>query len=64
MSISDLRSKWDFSRVRARLVASIAGKHEGWPQVIRTGHTSLMKAIREIGARCGPDQRLQLEYQV
>ncbi|TFY61518.1 hypothetical protein EVG20_g7020 [Dentipellis fragilis] len=36
-----LRTRWDFSRVQAHLVASIAGKHEGWEDVLRVGHTAL-----------------------
>ncbi|KAL7278790.1 hypothetical protein ACG7TL_007799 [Trametes sanguinea] len=30
--LEDLRTHWDFSRVKAALVPSIAGKHEGWPK--------------------------------
>ncbi|KIJ10133.1 hypothetical protein PAXINDRAFT_86497, partial [Paxillus involutus ATCC 200175] len=52
-SIHDLRSKWDFSKVHAKLIPSIAGKHEGWPAVIQTGHTHLMKAVRDLGLRTG-----------
>ncbi|KAF8841337.1 phospholipase D/nuclease [Paxillus ammoniavirescens] len=52
-SIHDLRSKWDFSKVRVKLIPSIAGKHEGWPAVIQTGHTRLMKAVRDLGLRTG-----------
>ncbi|KIK79913.1 hypothetical protein PAXRUDRAFT_36333 [Paxillus rubicundulus Ve08.2h10] len=52
-SIHDLRSKWDFSKVRVKLIPSIAGRHEGWPAVIQTGHTRLMKAMRDLGLRTG-----------
>ncbi|KAN0079823.1 Tyrosyl-DNA phosphodiesterase domain containing protein [Tylopilus felleus] len=52
-TIEDLRSKWDFSKVHVKLVPSIAGKHEGWPAVIQTGHTRLMKAVRDLGLRTG-----------
>ncbi|KAF9228232.1 phospholipase D/nuclease [Gyrodon lividus] len=52
-TIHDLRSKWDFSKVRVKLIPSIAGKHEGWPTVIQTGHTRLMKAVRDLGLRTG-----------
>ena len=59
-----LRTAYDFTRVRAKLVPSVAGKHEGWPNVIRTGHTALMKALREIGAEAGKSRRVTVEYQV
>jgi len=36
-TIEDLRRQWDFSKVRVHLVPSIAGKHEGWPEVIKYG---------------------------
>ncbi|KAG2102625.1 tyrosyl-DNA phosphodiesterase-domain-containing protein [Suillus cothurnatus] len=52
-TISDLRMKWDWSKVKVKLVPSIAGKHEGWPNVILTGHTRLMKAVRDVGLRTG-----------
>ncbi|KAG8215114.1 tyrosyl-DNA phosphodiesterase-domain-containing protein [Butyriboletus roseoflavus] len=52
-TIEDLRSKWDFSKVRVKLIPSIAGKHEGWPAVIQTGHIRLMKAVRDLGLRTG-----------
>ncbi|GJJ05818.1 hypothetical protein Clacol_000005 [Clathrus columnatus] len=42
-------------QVRVQLVPSIAGKFEGWPAVLRFGHTRLMKAIRQIGARADPE---------
>ncbi|KIJ04605.1 hypothetical protein PAXINDRAFT_22102 [Paxillus involutus ATCC 200175] len=56
-SIHDLRSKWDFSKVRVKLIPSIAGKHEGWPAVIQTGHVRLMKAVRDLGMRTGKEGR-------
>ncbi|KAG2363887.1 tyrosyl-DNA phosphodiesterase-domain-containing protein [Suillus spraguei] len=52
-TIGDLRMKWDWSKVKVKLVPSIAGKHEGWPDVIVTGHTRLMKAVRDMGLRTG-----------
>ncbi|OAX34687.1 phospholipase D/nuclease [Rhizopogon vinicolor AM-OR11-026] len=52
-TINDLRMKWDWSKVKVKLVPSIAGKHEGWPHVILTGHTRLMKAVRDMGLRTG-----------
>ncbi|KAJ3502585.1 hypothetical protein NLJ89_g8817 [Agrocybe chaxingu] len=52
-SIDELRQRWDWSNVKAHLVASIAGKHEGWPKVIQSGHPRLMSVIRKIGMRTG-----------
>ncbi|KAF8900465.1 tyrosyl-DNA phosphodiesterase-domain-containing protein [Gymnopilus junonius] len=52
--IDELRQKWDWSNVKAHLVASIAGKHEGWPHVIhRNGHPRLMSVVRKMGMRTG-----------
>ncbi|KAH7882123.1 tyrosyl-DNA phosphodiesterase-domain-containing protein [Phlebopus sp. FC_14] len=51
--ITDLRCNWDFSKVKVKLIPSIAGKHEGWPSVVQTGHTRLMKAVRDLGLRTG-----------
>ncbi|KAI0350558.1 phospholipase D/nuclease [Trametes cingulata] len=61
--IEDLRTQWDFSRVKAALIPSIAGKHEGWPKVILTGHTRLMKALIDMGAKTPKDKELVLECQ-
>ncbi|TDL27098.1 phospholipase D/nuclease [Rickenella mellea] len=61
--IGELRTKWDWSKVKVQLVASIAGRHEGWPEVIRTGHTALMKAVRDVNARAGRDREVVLECQ-
>ncbi|KAH9941389.1 phospholipase D/nuclease [Amylocystis lapponica] len=61
--LEDLRTHWDFSKVKAMLVPSIAGKHEGWPKVILAGHTALMKAVRDLGARAEKGQELVLECQ-
>jgi tyrosyl-DNA phosphodiesterase-1 len=63
-AIADLRRTWDFSKVAARLVPSLAGKHEGWPAVIRTGHTALMKAVRDLGCAPQKGQALSIECQV
>ncbi|KAF4567334.1 hypothetical protein EYR36_010953 [Pleurotus pulmonarius] len=48
-SLDDLCTHWNWSKVNVLLVPSIAGKHEGWPQVIRTGHPRLMMAVRKLG---------------
>ncbi|EJF61409.1 phospholipase D/nuclease [Dichomitus squalens LYAD-421 SS1] len=61
--LEELRTHWDFSRVKARLIPSIAGKHEGWPKVILTGHTCLMKSLKDIGAETPKDKDLVLECQ-
>ncbi|KAH9851198.1 phospholipase D/nuclease [Lenzites betulinus] len=61
--LEDIRSHWDFSRVKAALVPSIAGKHEGWPKVILTGHTRLMKALIDMQATVPKDKDLMLECQ-
>ncbi|KAI9058657.1 phospholipase D/nuclease [Trametes sanguinea] len=61
--LEDLRTHWDFSRVKAALVPSIAGKHEGWPKVILTGHTRLMKALIDMGAATPSGKELVLECQ-
>ncbi|THH13363.1 hypothetical protein EW146_g6842 [Bondarzewia mesenterica] len=41
----------------------IAGKHEGWPNVVKTGHMALMKSVREIGADACRTRRVVIEYQ-
>ncbi|KJA22168.1 hypothetical protein HYPSUDRAFT_41333 [Hypholoma sublateritium FD-334 SS-4] len=56
-SIEELRQKWDWSNVKAQLVSSLAGKHEGWPRVIQTGHPRLMSVVRKIGMRTGEGSR-------
>ncbi|KAK0490374.1 tyrosyl-DNA phosphodiesterase-domain-containing protein [Armillaria novae-zelandiae] len=64
--IEDLRSRWDFGKVRVLLVPSLAGKHDGWPEVTLTGHTRLMMAIRNLGLRTKKGKaarKLELEYQ-
>ncbi|KAF8182897.1 tyrosyl-DNA phosphodiesterase-domain-containing protein [Pholiota molesta] len=56
-AIEELRQKWDWSNVKAQLVSSIAGKHEGWPNVIQTGHPRLMSVVRKLGMRTGEGRR-------
>ncbi|KAJ8494567.1 hypothetical protein ONZ45_g13197 [Pleurotus djamor] len=48
-TLDDLGTHWDWSKVKVHLVPSIAGKHEGWPSVVHTGHPRLMMAIRKMG---------------
>ncbi|EUC59379.1 tyrosyl-DNA phosphodiesterase [Rhizoctonia solani AG-3 Rhs1AP] len=50
-SLDELHSRWDWSRVTAHLVPSIAGKHAGWPTILGVGHVALMKAVRDMGAK-------------
>ncbi|OSX58620.1 hypothetical protein POSPLADRAFT_1060515 [Postia placenta MAD-698-R-SB12] len=61
--IEELRTHYDFSKVKARLVPSIAGKHESWPKVVLTGHTALMKVLRDMGAMAEKGKELVLECQ-
>ncbi|KAF6750434.1 tyrosyl-DNA phosphodiesterase-domain-containing protein [Ephemerocybe angulata] len=64
--VDELRQRWDWSLVKVHLIASIAGKHEGWPTVIKTGHPALMMAVRKMGMRTGKGPRaktLTLECQ-
>lgn len=51
------------SKVTAKLVPSFVGRHEGWPTLIRVGHTALLKALRDLGADCPPNMKLTLECQ-
>ncbi|KLO16637.1 phospholipase D/nuclease [Schizopora paradoxa] len=62
-SVIELRMRWDWSKVKVKLVASLAGKHEGWEEVGRTGHPALMKAIQELDARANKGRSLTLECQ-
>ncbi|KZT68593.1 phospholipase D/nuclease [Daedalea quercina L-15889] len=64
--LEHIRTHWDFSKVKAKLIPSVAGKHEGWPkntQVILTGHTSLMKALRDSGLAADKGKEVVLECQ-
>ena len=62
-SVSDLRSKYDFSKVHVHLVSSLSGKFEGWPDVVRVGHPRLMKVVMDIGAKPQPGWEVALECQ-
>jgi len=65
-AIEDLRTRWDWSKVKAELVPSIAGRHEGWSKVLLTGHGRLMRAVRNMGLRTGKGKgkNVSLECQV
>lgn len=56
--------RWDWSKVKAKLVASLAGKHEGWKEVMYTGHPALMKAVQDLEARPPKGKEVVLECQV
>ncbi|KAG9019606.1 hypothetical protein FRB90_012452 [Tulasnella sp. 427] len=62
-AITELRIRWDWSKVTVKLVVSMAGKYQGVDQVAKSGHTSLLKAIRELGATCPDGKDLSLECQ-
>lgn len=62
-SVAQLATGWDFSRVTIKLVASIAGKYEGWSEVLKWGHTRLMFAVREMGGTRNKED-VSLECQV
>ncbi|KZV95003.1 phospholipase D/nuclease [Exidia glandulosa HHB12029] len=62
-ALDELRMWWDWSRVTAKLVPSFVGRHEGWPNVVRVGHTALLKSLRDMGADCPPHMKLTLECQ-
>ncbi|KAG8849219.1 hypothetical protein FRB91_010158 [Serendipita sp. 411] len=56
-SVDMLSKGWSFSKATVKLIPSMAGKYEGWHQVLRQGHTALMKAIIDIGAHAGQTKR-------
>lgn len=56
--------RWDWSKVKAKLVASQAGKHEGWEKAMYTGHPALMKAVQDLDARPPKGKEAVLECQV
>ena len=62
-SVDHLAAGWDFARVKARLIASVPGKYEGWESVLRWGHLRLMLAAREAGGVQNKDDD-SLECQV
>lgn len=50
--------------MKVKLVSSLAGRHEEWDQVLRTGRPALMSAIQSLGARVGKNKDLSIECQV
>lgn len=63
-NLDNLLDPYDFAAITVSLVPSIPGKHEGWPNVLRVGHTGLMTAVKDVGALCPPRSVLDIEYQV
>ncbi|KAF8595289.1 phospholipase D/nuclease [Ceratobasidium sp. AG-I] len=59
-SLDELHARWDWSRVTAKLIPSIAGKHTGWPAVLPVGHVALMKAVMDMKAA---DEGVEIECQ-
>lgn len=61
--LGNILARYDFSGVKVALVSSIPGKYKG-TEMQMVGHTGLMRALRDIGARCHPDKQVALECQV
>ncbi|CCA72701.1 hypothetical protein PIIN_06638 [Serendipita indica DSM 11827] len=55
--IGDLGKGWNFTKAAVKLIPSMSGKYEGWDQVLKQGHVSLMKGIMDIGAHRGHTKR-------
>ena len=62
-TLGNILDRYDFSKVKVALVSSIPGKYKG-VEMQTVGHTGLMRALRNIGARCHPDKQIALECQV
>lgn len=56
--------KWDWSRVKARLVISISGKYEGFHDMSKWGIGRLGQVVQEEGWLPGAGERVVAEYQV
>ncbi|KAG8826153.1 hypothetical protein FRC17_008354 [Serendipita sp. 399] len=56
-SVDMLSKGWSFNKATVKLIPSMAGKYEGWHQVLRQGHTALMKGIIDIGGHAGQTKR-------
>lgn len=63
-TVSSLLACYDFSAVSVALVASIPGKHDGWPAAQKVGHTGLMSAVNDINGKCPAECTLSIEYLV
>lgn len=62
-SVQDELLKYDFSRAKAHVVASVSGNFEGRDQYRQYGHARLAQIIREIGA-ADPNRPPRIEMQV
>ncbi|PVG00678.1 phospholipase D/nuclease [Serendipita vermifera] len=56
-SVDSIGKSWSFEKVKVKLIPSMAGKYEGWDQVLKQGHVSLMKAIVDFGGHSGQAKR-------
>ncbi|KAF8305772.1 phospholipase D/nuclease [Clavulina sp. PMI_390] len=61
-SLETLLERYDFSKVKVALVCSLPGKFKR-AEMQTVGHTGLMRALRNVGARCPADQQIALECQ-
>lgn len=57
-------AKWDWSRVKVKLVMSVPGTYEGSDQMELYGICRLGKVLREQGWTPGSGDKLVAEYQV
>lgn len=48
-SLNEIADRWDFSTVTVKLIASLAGKREGWDELDSSGIGRLGKVLREEG---------------
>ena len=62
-SVQDELLKYDFSRAKAHVVASVSGNFQGHDQYRQYGHARLAQIIREIGA-ADPNRPPRIEMQV
>ncbi|EJT99107.1 phospholipase D/nuclease [Dacryopinax primogenitus] len=62
-SLQNLQDKWDWCKMRARLVASVAGNYEGWYNVRMYGHPRLSAIIRDSRAQPKKGKVLNIECQ-
>lgn len=62
-SVQDELLKYDFSRAKAHVIASVSGDFQGHDQYRQYGHARLAQIIREIGA-ADPNRPPRIEMQV
>ncbi|KAF7309385.1 hypothetical protein MIND_00309300 [Mycena indigotica] len=63
-AISDLSKRWNWSGVRAELVASIPGKYQGWKAIQKTGHPRLMCALKALGLNVDADSKSDISLAI